>query len=184
MSIWIALLRGINVGGNNLLPMKDLVAVLEELGCTNVSTYIQSGNVVFERPRNDAMRLSKRIGNTVLKNHSFKPRTLVLTADEFENAVVSNPFPDAEVSPKSLQIFFLSEEPTSPEFEMLNSIKSRNESYALIEKVFYLHAPDGIGRSKLAARVEKLLGVNATARNWRTVSKLLEMARRSNNATA
>lgn len=184
MSTWVALLRGINVGGNNLLPMKNLAALLEGLGCANVETYIQSGNVIFESSRGDAMRLSNRIADTVLKHHGFKPRTLVLTADEFEKAVASNPFPDAEVNPKSLHISFLSEKPSSPELAMLDNIKSGNESYALIEKVFYLHAPDGIGRSKLAARVEKLLGVDVTGRNWRTVSKLLEMAKKSNDATA
>lgn len=178
MSTWIALLRGINVGGNNVLPMKDLAAVLEELGCTDVATHIQSGNVVFEKSRSDATTLSKCIADTVLKNHGFKPRTLVLTVDEIEKAVASNPFTDAEVNPKSLQIFFLSKIPTSPEFEMLDSIKSRSESFALIGKAFYFHAPDGIGRSKLAARAEKLLGVDATARNWRTVSKLIAMAKR------
>jgi len=178
MSTWIALLRGINVGGNNVLPMKDLAAVLEGLGCSNVATHIQSGNVVLEKSRSDAMKLSQRIADTVLKNHGFKPRCLVLTADELEEAVVSNPFPDAGGDPKSLHVFFLAEKPTSPEFEMLNDIKSASESYALIDKVFYLHAPDGIGRSSLAARVEKLLGVDATARNWRTVSKLVAMAKR------
>ena len=160
------------------MPMKDLAAVLEELGCTDVATYIQSGNVVFEKSGSGAPRLSKRIANAVLKNHGFKPRTLVLTVEEFERAVASNPFPDAEANPKSLHIFFLSEKPTSPEFEMLDDIKSGSESFALIDKAFYFHAPDGIGRSKLAARVEKLLGVDTTARNWRTVSKLIAMAKR------
>lgn len=176
MSTWIALLRGINVGGNNVLPMKDLASVLEELGCTNVATYIQSGNVVFEKSRSDAMKLSQRIADTVLKNHDFKPQCLVLTVDEVDRAAVSNPFPDAEENPKSLHVFFLAEKPSSPEFELLNEIKSRSESYALLDKVFYLHAPDEIGRFRLAARVEKLLGVNATARNRRTVSKLTAMA--------
>jgi uncharacterized protein (DUF1697 family) len=98
-------------------------------------------------------------------------------ANEFEKAVVSIPFEDPEVNPKSLQIFFLSEEPSSPEFEILDGIKFGSDTHALFDAAFYLHAPDGIGRSELAASVEKLLGVDTTARNWRTVSKLLEMAK-------
>ena len=178
MSTWIALLRGINVGGNNLLPMKDLTAVLEEIGCSNVKTYIQSGNAVFDSSASNAPQLAKTIGKAVLGSHEFEPLVQVLTIRELEIAVASNPFPNAEANPKSLHLSFLAEEPGSPELDSLNELKVESETWALIGNVFYLHAPDGIGHSKLAARAEKLIGVDATGRNWRTVSKLLEIAKR------
>ena len=93
-----------------------------------------------------------------------------------ETAIADNPFPGDEALDKTLHLYFLSERPTAPDFERMDAIKVDTESYRLIEAVCYLHTPDGFGRSKLAQRVEKLLGVNATARNWRTVHKVMELA--------
>lgn len=176
MTTWIALLRGINVGGNNILPMKDLTTMLENMGCTGVKTYIQSGNVVFSKAGAKAPKLAKSIGQSVLSSHGFEPKVQVLMAEELENAAKSNPFPQAEADPKALHVSFLNAVPTAPDEDTLREIKSETESYVLKGKLFYLYAPDGIGRSKLAARAEKLLGVEATGRNWRTVSKLIELA--------
>lgn len=177
MTTWVALFRGINVGGRHRLPMQDLVAALEATGCTCVKTYIQSGNAVFSESGSKAPDLARLIGNTILDRHHFEPKVLLLTISELEDAIRSNPFPAAEADPKSLHLLFLADEPTSPEIDTLDEIKTDSERYSLKGRTFYLHAPDGIGRSKLAARAEKLLGVSATGRNWRTVSKLLELAR-------
>jgi uncharacterized protein (DUF1697 family) len=176
MKTWVSLFRGINVGGNNLLPMKDLTRSLEDNGCTNVRTYIQSGNVVFSSSEPDASLIEKRISSAVLANHGFEPGILLLSVDELTRAVSSNPYTKAEDEPKSLHLFFLAEQPVSFHPEEFDAIRAASEEYSLKANIFYLHAPDGIGRSKLAAKAEKLLGVDATARNWRTVSKLLEMA--------
>ena len=176
MSRWIALFRGINVGGSNVLPMKDLVALLEGLGCTDVKTYIQSGNAVFGMDEVDGSALDERIGDAVMTAHGFRPRVIVLTSEQLQQAVAANPFPEAEAEPKSLHLFFLSRRPVSPDLEALYAIKADSESFVLAEDVFYLHAPDGIGRSKIAARAERLIGVDVTGRNWRTVTKVLEMA--------
>lgn len=178
MTTWIAFFRGINVGGNNLLPMKDLTAALVEIGCTDVKTYIQSGNVVFRKSPSKAPQLARLIANTISNSHGFEPRVLLLSVEDLENAVNLNPFPAAEADPKSLHFFFLAEKPKSPRTDQLNEIKTESESFSLNGKTFYLHAPDGTGRSKLAARAEKLLGVAATARNWRTVSAVLDLAKR------
>lgn len=177
MKTYIALLRGINVGGHNLLPMKELVTLLENLGSSCVKTYIQSGNAVFRNKTVDSVSLSKRISVAIKENHGFEPRVLLLNLDELENAIVLNPFPEAEVEPKTLHIFFLDSVPNNPDLDLLESIKRNNERFKLIDKLFYLHSPDGIRRSKLAARIEKLLGVSMTARNWRSVCKFLEMAK-------
>ena len=180
MKTYIALFRGINVGGNNVLPMKELVATLESIGAQNVKTYIQSGNAVFQSQETNASLLSNKISAAIKKSHGFEPQVLLLESEEMERAVESNPFPEAESEPKALHLYFLDAIPENPDFDTLASIKSNRERFALKDGVFYLHAPDGIGRSKLAAKAEKLLGVSATARNWRTVCKIMAMAKLSN----
>ena len=179
MKTYIAFFRGINVGGNNVLPMKELVTLLENLGSQSVKTYIQSGNAVFQNEEEDASLLSNRIRAAIKKSHGFEPQVLMLEPEEIERAVGSNPFPEAESEPKTLHVHFLASMPKNPDLGALESIKSDRERFALKDKVFYLHAPDGIGRSKLAAKAEKLLGVSATARNWRTVCKIMAMAKLS-----
>lgn len=176
MKTYVALFRGINVGGNNVLPMKELVAVLESIGARNVRTYIQSGNAVFQSEETDASLLSGRIRGAIRKNFGFEPQVLVMEAEELAKALGSNPFPEAESEPKTLHLYFLASVPGKPDLDALESLKGEREHYVLQDSVFYLHAPDGIGRSKLAANAEKLLGVPATARNWRTASRILGMA--------
>ena len=90
-------------------------------------------------------------------------------------AVSRNPFPATDEQHKTLHFYFLESAPPHPDLASLDALKSATEQFTLIDSVFYLHAPDGIGRSKLAVKVERALGVPATARNWRTVNKLLEM---------
>ena len=177
MKTWIAFFRGINVVGSNTMPMKQLVSLLEAAGARKVKTYIQSGNVVFQHSMGDAARIAVRLRQAVAEARGFEPRVLVLTVEELEKAVASNPFSGAAAAPKALHLFFLDGEPRSPDLEALNVTKTASESFALHGKVFYLHTPEGFGVSKLAQRVERLLGVDATARNWRTVTTVLELAR-------
>lgn len=177
MKTYIALFRGINVGGNNRLPMKELAALLESLGAESVKTYIQSGNAVFRHETESTAELSSSISAAIKESHGFEPRVLLLELAEMEQAIASNPFPQAEAEPRTLHLYFLTAAPQNPGLEMLDGLKKANEQYKLIDKVFYLYAPDGIGRSKLAERVEKALGVAATARNWRTASKIMAMAK-------
>ena len=175
MQKYIALFRGINVVGKNLLLMKELVQILEKLGAKEVKTYIQSGNVLLSHKETDTEKLSKKISASIKKSHGFEPKVLLLNYKDVEKAYKQNPFPEGEEEPKSVHAFFLSSKPNMPNFEKMDEIKTETERYKLIDKVYYLHTPDGIGRSKLGARAEKLLGVPATARNWRTVIKLQEM---------
>jgi uncharacterized protein (DUF1697 family) len=177
MSVWIALLRGINVGGNNVLPMRELAELIEMAGCSGVKTYVQSGNAVFRSSKTTAAQLAKRIARGVAERRNFDPSVLVLSIREMEQAVAANPFPEAESDPRSLHVFFLAEPPKRPNIAPLTAIKAESEAFSLKDKAFYLHAPDGIGRSKLAQRAERLLGVDATGRNWRTVTRVLAMAR-------
>lgn len=177
MKTWIALFRGINVGGNTLLPMKQLTALLEKAGCRDIKTYIQSGNVVFRSPMSDASRMASRIRAAVSADRGFEPRVLVLDRIELQTAMDANPFRDAIAEPKSLHLFFLAEAPKNPDIEALSGIKSKSEAFALKGRIFYLHTPEGFGTSKLAQRAERYLGVEATARNWRTVSAVFDLAK-------
>ena len=173
----IALLRGINVGGKGRLAMKDLVSLLEGLGLESVRTYVQSGNAVFRDPRGaDPESLAERIGAEVQRRHGFEPAVLVLDIRRLEKAVAGNPFPEAVDEPKSLHANFLAAEPDAPDLAGLERLKSHSERFALRGRVLYVHAPDGIARSKLVAGAEKRLGVPMTGRNWRSVTKILELA--------
>ena len=176
MKSYIALFRGINVVGRNILPMKALVAVLGDLGCQDAKSYIQSGNAVFRRGQLDPARFSKQLRAAIAASHGFDPAIQLLSPSEIGKIASSNPFPEAESEPKTLHIYFLDSTPKSPDLDGLEKVRAPNERFTLKGKAFYLHAPDGIGRSKLAANVEKRLGVSATSRNWRTVRKIIEMA--------
>ncbi|MDX1388981.1 MAG: DUF1697 domain-containing protein [Acidobacteriota bacterium] len=176
MNTWIALLRGVNVLGHGKLPMAELVEVLEKIGLKDVRTYIQSGNVVFRSPGKTAPPLCRKIGKAILASHGFAPHVLVLSVEALRDAVARNPFPSADGNPKSVHLFFLDQPPMEAKLDRIGATKADSEEFALTESVFYLHTPDGFGPSKLAANAERLLGVPATARNWRTVNKILEMA--------
>jgi uncharacterized protein (DUF1697 family) len=176
VNTWIALFRGINVGGNKVLPMLAMAGLIGQLGGTGVKTCGQSGNVVFCGGGSNAAALSKRIESAVLKNHGFAPRVVLLTRTDLENAANANPFREAEAEPKTLHLAFLAEQPKQPDLAGLDALKGEGEAYVLDGRVFYLHTPGGFGQSRLAERYERLLGASATARNWNTVMKLRDMA--------
>jgi len=180
MNTYIALFRGINVGGRNILPMKLLISMLESLGCQNVRTYIQSGNAVFRHEEQNASLLARKISAAVHESHGFEPHIILLTADTLKKAMASNPFPDAESDPSKLYLFFLASVPENPDTDSLEKARAESERFVLEGDFAYLHAPDGIGRSRLAARLEKALGVSGTGRNWRSVCQILEMASKCN----
>ena len=176
MNTFIALFRGINVGGKNILPMKELASVLEGMGLSKVQTYIQSGNVVFQSRTTNEKELSHAIETVIGKSHGFTPEVVILSQQELQDAIAANPFPEGESEPKTLHLFFLASIPANPNIDRLETFRTNSEKFRLINNVFYLHAPNGMGRSKLAANVEKALGVTLTARNWRSVNKIMAMA--------
>jgi len=168
MQTYIILLRGINVGGTHLLPMKELVRLLEENGYKGVSTYIQSGNIVLKSKNNPA----DEIGALIHKGFGFKPEIIALDKSEFSSAVSNNPYHSG--SGKEIHLYFCREAP-EPDFDKLEALRADSEAYTLNGKVFYLFAPQGIGRSKLVSRLESCLGVQGTGRNLNTISKLTQM---------
>jgi uncharacterized protein (DUF1697 family) len=175
MKTYIALFRGINVSGKSSLPMKELVTLLD-LGVRNIKTYIQSGNAIFQSAEENISQLSNKISIAVKQRYGFMPHVLILELAELEKAIAENPFPEAEFDSSSLHLGFLANPPERIDLEKIESLKMESEKYYLSDSVFYLYAPEGVGRSKLAASIEKLVGVPMTDRNWRTVYKLREMA--------
>jgi uncharacterized protein (DUF1697 family) len=175
MNQYIALFRGINVGGHSKLPMTDLVEILTAMGAHEVKTYIQSGNAIFKHEEVDTLALVTKIESGVNDRCGFTPKVLILTAEELDRAMDENPFPVPEGDASTLHLGFLAAEPGVVNVEKLTSLKTESEHYCLTPKVFYLYAPDGVGRSKLAAAAEKIIGVDMTDRNWNTVIKIKEM---------
>jgi uncharacterized protein (DUF1697 family) len=176
MEKYIGLLRGINVGGKNKIKMVELIKILKGIGLENIRTYIQSGNIVFQCVERDYDEIALEISQAICDSYGFSPITLVLGLKEFSEAIKNNPFPEAENEPKALHFYFLEQVPQNPNIAALENIKRESECYKLVGKVFYLYAPEGIGRSKLAAKVENALGVVVTARNWRSVNKIYSLA--------
>jgi len=175
MHQYIALFRGINVGRNSKLPMADLVEILDGLGAQEVKTYIQSGNAVFHFEETDMDELAQKISLEVEKKCGFAPKVLILSPEDIDRAMDENPFPVPEGDGNTLHLGFLTAEPENVAIEKLASLKTESEHYCLTPKVFYLYAPDGVGKSRLAAGAEKIIGVDMTDRNWNTVCKIREM---------
>lgn len=168
MTTYAALLRAINVGGTGKLAMKDLVALCEAAGCTDVSTYIQSGNVVFQSRLTEAA-ITKKLEVVLAKKVGKPVGALIRTADELAAIVKRNPFKNA--APSQVLVFFLPKPLAAGAIKGL-SIPAREEVKADGREVF-VHYPDGQGRSKLKLPFADV----GTGRNLNTVTKLVEMTR-------
>lgn len=173
----IALLRGINVGGRNRLPMADLVSIFESLGHRDVRTVGQTGNVVFGARGPSAPSEADTVAALVAERHGFRPHVRILSEGALRTAIDRNPFPTGDG--KALHLFFLESTPTSVDHDEIERARKPSERFVLDRDVFYLYAPDGFARSKLATSVERYVGVAATARNWNTVTKLEAMLDRT-----
>ncbi|WP_262694406.1 DUF1697 domain-containing protein [Kordiimonas aquimaris] len=174
--IWIALLRGINVGGNNILPMADLRDLLAGLGYTDPKTYIQSGNCVFGAS-GDATSISNAISGAIDKQFGFAPSVLMLSADELSAALDANPYKDADNALKTVHLFFISEPGAVIDTDRMNDLKADSEHFTASSGVLYLHAPDGVGRSKLVAKIDSCINAPITARNLNSATKILALAK-------
>jgi uncharacterized protein (DUF1697 family) len=181
----IALLRGINVGGRNKVAMVDLRAVITSLGHADVTTYIQSGNVVFSTDETDTVALAAAMEGAIAKALTVAPRVLVVPRAELAQLARGNPYP-AEPNPRNVHVVFLAENPGPGTVEAVAdaqrqaSEKGSRDSTQFVGRALFLHTPDGYGRSQLAellARANGPLAARAagTARNWATVTKLLAL---------
>ena len=177
MPAYIALLRGINVGGRQKLAMADLRALLASLGYEAVSTHLQSGNAVFATARDDADGLAGEIEAGIARDLGLDVRVLLRTRDELAAVVAANPFPQAAADPARLLVTVLSAQPAADRFASIDPARFAPDEFRLGDRVIYAWYPNGIGRSKLTNDVwERRLAVTGTARNWNTVRRLAELA--------
>ncbi|KMO93859.1 DUF1697 domain-containing protein [Streptomyces roseus] len=175
---YAALLRGINVGGAKKVPMAELREVLTDLGLTGVQTYLQSGNAVFTSPEKDPGALARELERAVEARFAFRVACLVVDGEYLRAVAEACPFPAAELEGKQLHATFLSAQPGEERFASIDGPAYLPEEYRIGDRVVYLYAPDGLGRSKLGEALHKpavLKGIDATTRNWNTVVKLVEL---------
>jgi len=178
MPTYVALLRAVNVGGNNLIKMADLRDLLAGLGMEAVKTVLQSGNAVFDAHSQDRPRLAEEISAAVHQAHGHQPAVILRTADELRRALAQVPF-DASIDPSLVHINFLAA-PADAEGARQLSAWEGPEVVVVRGSEVYIHYPEGSGRSKLGRLpMEKMLGTRGTARNLNTVRKLLEMAEKA-----
>jgi uncharacterized protein (DUF1697 family) len=187
MATHVALLRGINVGGKNKVAMADLREVVTGLGHADVSTYIQSGNVLFSAEDGDAdtTALAAALAKAITAALGVSAPVVVLSSGELATVLAANPFPD-EPDPRRVHAVLLSGAPgadaTAKIDEALarSTAKGARDELAIVGRTLYLHTPDGFGNSELAAAVLRIVtspraGVTGTARNWATMTKLLDL---------
>ncbi len=177
MSVYIALLRGINVGGQKIVLMEELRKSCARLGFEGVETHVQSGNVVFRAAPRSAANLASGISNAIQRDFGFPVTVVVRTADELRAVAKGNPFlKERGIDPLRLYVTFLSEAPSKEGLARLKALPAGSDRLSLKGREIYLHAPNGYGRSKLAnTAVENALSITATTRNWNTVDALLEL---------
>jgi uncharacterized protein (DUF1697 family) len=179
MAKYAVLLRGVNVGGHGKLAMTDLRRVLESLGYTDVSTYLQSGNAVITSDDDDPERVSRRIQESLLRELDMSPSVLIRTGAELTTVVTDNPFPEAAAQPKLLHVVFLSAQPDPEQVAAIDPGICPPDEFGVGDRAVYLRYAVSPGRSKLAELVLRQLlrgrpEVTATARNWNTVQALLD----------
>lgn len=173
MPTYAALLRAVNVGGNNLIKMADLRDLLDGLGLEKVKTLLQSGNAVFEARSKDRTQLAAEISDAIHQGHGHRPEVILRTADELRRALGQVPFVAAD--PSLVHIVFLAA-PANAKGALQVGAWEGPEIVLVKGSEVYIHYPEGAGRSKLnRLPMEKLLGTRGTARNLNTVRKLLEM---------
>lgn len=178
MPTYISILRGINVSGKKKILMADLKALYEALGFTNVKTYIQSGNVLFETKKKDSDHtIAQSIATAIIEKYNFEVPVMVRTAAYFSETIATNPFLKQEdINTKKLYVTFLAELPSAEHLEKLKGFNDLPNQFEVIGKNVFLCC-EKYGKTKLSNNFfERKLKVTATTRNWRTVNKLYEMA--------
>jgi uncharacterized protein (DUF1697 family) len=180
MARYVALLRGINVGGHRKVPMADLRRLLEGLGYTNVATLLQSGNAVFTSKEENPARVVTQIETALAGKLGFEVAVVLRTRDELAAAIEANPLAGAEEAPSRFLVAFLSGLPDTRRLQELDPAAYLPDEFRVVGREIYGRFPNGVGESKLATVLlaKARLGVTPTTRNWSTVTKLLELADR------
>ncbi|GAC1443484.1 MAG: DUF1697 domain-containing protein [Chloroflexota bacterium] len=174
---YIALVRGINVGGYKKVSMADLREVLTSLGHTDVSTYIQTGNAIFTSPREDREQLTAEIQERVARDVGLDIVVMLWTPEELGKVIGANPFPDATATPARLFVCFLSAPVDEATQSVLEPGRFAPDEFRFVDRVMYILCPNGAAESRLTNDLlERRLGVRATSRNWKTVTALYNRA--------
>jgi uncharacterized protein (DUF1697 family) len=169
----LALLRGINVGGKAVLPMKELAAIFAEAGAPGSRTYIQSGNVIFEAE--DAVSVIAKVTLAIADRYGYPGRIVLRSQGELEAMYQANPFLKEDVAPEWMHVYFLADKPEVALVKTLDPERSPGDRFVVKGSEIYLHVPNGMARTKLTnAYFDSKLKTVSTARNWNTVGKLLE----------
>jgi len=170
----LALLRGINVGGKAKLPMKELTAIFADAGATNVHTFIQSGNVIFESATPE--KIAAAVTLEIARIYSYPGRIVLRSAAELAAAFKSNPFAKGGAPTQPLHVYFLADNPDPTAVKSLDPDRSPGDSFVIRNREVYLHLPNGMARTKLTnVYFDSKLKTVSTARNWNTVAKLVEL---------
>lgn len=179
MATFVALLRGINVGGAGKIRIDELKKLFESLGLEDVRTYIQSGNLVFRSSAGSEPALRKRLERGIAGRFGAEITVVLRTADEMERILGANPFLGTDAREKdSLHVTMLADLPGENALAALEMPPGGRDEFKIVGREIFLYCPDGYGRTRLNNNAfERKLGVRATTRNWATVSRLLEMAR-------
>lgn len=177
MAVFLSILRGINVSGQKMIKMPDIKALYEELGFKNVSTYIQSGNVIFESK--DDKNLSKKIEAEIKKKYGFEVPVLILKKEELQNIISGNPFlKEKNIDEERMYVTYLAEQPATENLEKIKTIDFSPERFIIKEKAVYLYVPKPAtyGNTKLNNNFfENKLKVKATTRNWKTTNEVFKI---------
>jgi uncharacterized protein (DUF1697 family) len=177
MPIYIAMLRGINVGGHNRIKMDQLRSSLEAVGLQQVKTYIQSGNAVFKSATISPAALSRKIEKQIIGQFGFAVSVISRTADEINKTIANNPFlNDSSINPEKLHVAFLSEAPAPLALKKLKELTLDPDQSRCLGKEVYFYFPNGVSGSSLWKHpLDRVLSVEATTRNWKTVNTLHQM---------
>lgn len=182
MTIYTALLRGINVGGKNIIKMAELKKVFEDIGLIEVKTYIQSGNVLFKSNEKEE-QLRNKIEQGIEKTFGFSVTVILRTLKELEWIIQNCPFSEEEVLKaqsisvgESLYVALLLHSPSQEKINLLNSYRSESDDFKIEGREVFLLMHNSIRNSKVASNLHKL-DVPATVRNWKTMNKLYELAK-------
>jgi len=172
----VALLRGINVGGRNKLPMKELASIFEGAGCSEVRTYIQSGNVLFRAPVSHVKGLRDVITEAIARHLGHPIPIVMRSATELRAVVEHNPFLRPDADTKTLHVAFLAKKPGKAAIDGLDPDRSPPDDFVVSGREIYLRCPNGVARTRLTNDYfDSRLTTTSTVRNWRTVLKLVEL---------
>lgn len=176
---YVALLRGINVGGKNKLPMKELLGLFVQAGCRDAHAYIQSGNVIFRAEPDVAAPLPGVIAARIAERFGYRVPVLLRTTEQIGDVIRHNPFIAAGAAEETLHVLFLAERPSAASAESLDPGRSPPDAFIVRGQEIYLHLPNGAGRTKLTNNYfDTRLVTPSTGRNWRTVTTLLALMER------